>query len=610
MTQPATGALFTDFKSLSPQEWEEKIRQDLQGRDLSGLYSSTPEGITLRPFYTQADLPPQASNQSPPGSFPFIRGHKTTANTWHYLETLRAEGDGRAAIDRARQALEGGADGIHFLLTDPGAFDLAYLMQHLDPGRVPLAYTLPEAGPAFLPRLYQELQSRQLSPHSLKGFVLLQPDAGIACAGTSQLEEITAQTREVADFYGLTVNGAQFGDHGATAVQEIAFSLSLAVHYLRQLSDRGLPLDTLLRNLQATMSTGTHFFLEIAKLRALRWLWAGIVRSFGQAPELAGFLRVHALGSSWLHTTFDPHSNILRATTEAMSAIMGGCDSLSLKPFDALVQADNPFSARIARNIPLILKHEAYLDQVLDPAAGSYYAESLTAGLAEKAWELFQQTEALGGFAPALASGFIREQLQQAAQTQFQDIAAGRQVLVGTNKYAEPGEKPAYDAEALLQSRDFDTRRASYPFEVMRLAALLHFQKKNARPKALIALVGQDLQEHIHAAFAREFFACGGFDTEMLSFSSVETALEKLLFTDCRILVFASQQKDYARFSSRFQETLRAHKNRPVLILAAPPEEMKQELQDNGFDAYLFQHCDVTEIASRIQEKLLHELAT
>ncbi|MGV3639652.1 MAG: methylmalonyl-CoA mutase family protein, partial [Adhaeribacter sp.] len=608
MTQQARAALFPAFKSFSPPEWEEKIRKDLKGRELSSLCTATPEGITLRPFYTRTDLPAQACMQNPPGSFPYIRGHKTKANAWQYLEALRAEGDGRAAIDRGRQALDAGADGIHFTLTQPETFDLAYLAGQINLSQVPVAYTLPEAGGSFLLRLDQELQHRHLSPHSLKGFVLLQAGAGIAPAGPGNLEEVVEHTREATDFYGVTVNGAQFGSQGATAVQEIAFTLSLAVQYLEQLSSRGLALSTIFRNLQVSMGTGTHFFMEIAKLRALRWLWAGIVRAFEEDPELAGYLRIHALSSSWLHTTFDPHSNILRTTTEAMSAILGGCDSLTVRPFDALVHPDNPFSARIARNIPLILKHEACLDQVLDPAGGSYYVERLTQELAEKAWELFQQTQAKGGFAAALASGFIREQLQQVAQAQFQAIAAGRQVLVGTNKYADPKEKPGYDAEALLQSRDFDTSRASYPFEVMRLAAMLHFQKKNARPKAIIALVGRDLQEHIHAAFAREFFSCGGFDTEILSFPSVEAALEKLLFTDCRIIVFASQEKDYQRFSGRFQEALRAHKNRPDLILAAPPEEMKQELQDHGFDGYLFRNCDVSEISSRIQEKLLREL--
>jgi methylmalonyl-CoA mutase len=288
-----------------------------------------------------------------------------------------------------------------------------------------------------------------------------------------------------------------------------------------------------------------------------------------------------------------------------MSAIIGGCDSLSIAPFDITFNPRNPFSERIARNIPLILQHEAYLNQVLDPAAGSYYLEHLTQELAEKAWALFQEAEAQGGFAAALQSGFIRQQLNSSAQATFQAIASGQQVLVGTNKFADSQEKIGYNAEALLQSRYFDTSRASYPLEVMRLAALLHYQKKNARPKAIIALVGHDIQEHIHAAFAQEFFACGNFDTEMIFFDSVAAALEKLLFIDCRILVFSSIESDYARFSRHFHEALKDHKKRPDLILAAHPEEMKQELAEQGFDGYIFQNCDVAQIISRIQEKLV-----
>jgi methylmalonyl-CoA mutase len=458
----------------------------------------------------------------------------------------------------------------------------------------------------LLAGLFQQLAKRHQSPRGLKGFILVQPGqpAAISHASGEELEALADQSREAPDFYGITAHGAQFGRQGATSVQETAFTLSLAVYYIEQLAARGFPLDTILRDMQLTVSTGTHYFMEIARLRALRWLWAGIVKAYGGAPEMAAFLRIHAVTASWYQTAFDPHSNLLRATTEAMSAIIGGCDSLSIAPFDIAYKAGNPFSERIAGNIPLILRHEAYLDQVLDPAGGSYYVESLTQQLAENAWRLFQETEARGGFAAALASGFIRETLNKSAQATFQAIASGKQVLVGTNRFVDRGEKTDFNAEALLQSADFDTSRASYPFEVMRLAAMLHYQKKNARPKAIIAILGQDIQEHIHAAFAEEFFACGDFDTEVLKFDSMSAALEKLLFTDCRIIVIASTEKEYALFSRHFLEALKNHKSRPDLILAADPKEMKQALEANGFDSFLFQNCDIPQIIQRIQKKI------
>ena len=601
--------LFAGFKAVSRAEWEEKIKKDLKGRDAAHLFTPTPEQITIQPFYTQDDVSNLPHLQTLPGKFPFIRGHKTGANQWHYLEPVPVSGNGRAAIDQARLALAAGADGIYFTLSTPKDFDLDYLLSQLDLTQVPIAFSLPDTPQLLLESLITKLQAQHQSPHGLKGFILVQPNqpAAISHATGEQLEALVEQTKEAVDFYGVTAHGAQFGNQGATTVQEIAFTLSLAVYYVDQLAARGIPLATIFRNLQMTVSTGTHYFMEIARLRALRWLWAGIVKASEEEAELAAYLRIHALTSSWYHTTFDPHSNILRATTEAMAAITGGCDSLSITPFDALFKPANAFSARLSRNIPLILKHEAYLDQVLDPAAGSYYLESLTQQLAEKAWTLFQQMEVQGGFAAALASGFIREQLNTSAQAAFQAIATGQQVLVGTNKFGNREEKIDYDPEALLQSPDFDTSRASYPFEVMRLATLLHYRKKNARPKAVIAILGEDIQEHIHAAFAKEFFACGNFDTEILVFDSVQGALEKLLFTEARVIVFSGTETDYARFSRHFLEALKNHKTRPELILAADPKEMKQELEDQGFDGYIFRNCDVAQIISRIQQRIMNE---
>jgi len=601
-------ALFADFDPVSKADWEEKIKRDLKGEAPETLATATYEGIFIEPFYTAADIPPHPAEEPEPGKFPYIRGHKTGLNHWQNLPEILVGSDSRAAIDKAVGAIGAGADGVHFQMEQAGNFDLGYLVTQLAVNEVVICFSLPSGQPGvFLASYYQHLQAHQISPHGLKGFVLVtnSDPGGFSRAPVSDLESILQKTKEAVDFYGVTVNGAQFGNRGANLVQQIAFTLSLAVDYLDELVNRGIPLATVAKNMQFILSTDTHYFFEIAKLRALRWLWSAIIKATEEDTVYAAALRLHATTSRWHATTFDPHTNILRAATEAMSAIIGGCDSLSVAPFDITFREDNPFSARIARNIPLILKHEAYLDQALDPAAGSYYLESLTHEMAEKAWALFRETAARGGFTQALHTGFIQEQITATAQVQFKAIANGQDVLVGTNKFADKKEKINFDAEALMHGKYFDTSRASYPFEVMRMAALLHFQKKNQRPKAIIAIIGSDIQEHIHGAFAKEFFECGDFDTEILHFNSVSAALEKLLFTECRAIVFSSSEADYQRFSHHFTEALKKHKNRPLLILAAPPENMKEELEENGFDGRIFQNCNATSIIGRIQQRLL-----
>lgn len=601
-------ALFADFKPVTAAEWEEKIRRDLKKEDLSDLATATYEDIAIKPFYTASDAlyPPQP--EAIPGKFPYTRGFKTSTNHWQNIQDILVSNESRPAIDKAVLARQAGADGIHFKIDDPETFDLPYLVSQLNPEQVIFCFSLPGQPGLFLARLHEQLKNQQYSPQVLQGFMAihLPHNTEISLATADQLASMLENTKEAPNFYGIAVNGAQFGNRGATMVQEIAFILSMAVDYTNQLAARGFSWPDIYQNMQFLVSTGTHYFFEIAKLRALRWLWSSIVKATAEKPEYAAHLRLHAASSRWFATTFDPHINILRTTTEAMAAVLGGCNSVAVAPFDITFNQNNPFSERIARNIPLILQHEAYLNQVLDPAAGSYYLESLTRELAEKAWTLFQEIEARGGFTQALNAGFILKELLRTSHEKFKALAAGQDILVGSNKFGNKQEKIAYDVEALIQSRYFDTSRVSYPLEVMRLAAVLHYQKKNARPKAIIAVIGTDIQEHIHAAFAKEFFECGDFETEVMRFDSVQAALEKLLFIDCKAIVFSSTESEYNRFASRFTDALKQHKKRPLLILAASPTEMKEELEENGFDGRIFQNCNAASIIGRIQERLLN----
>jgi methylmalonyl-CoA mutase len=601
-------SLFNQFPAVSAAQWAEKIKKDLKGIDPETLVWQTYEGLEIKPFYTAEDIPAPHLQHNLPGKFPYSRGHKSGKNSWHNLQEITVVPENSLqAIDKATQALASGANGIHFIIPHPETFDFNYLITTLNLPQTVICFTVENKPDVFIADFFRHLKEQGISPHSLKGFINLSqpllPDN--FPTEYDHLEALLDLTKESVDFYGITVNGAAFGNRGATVVQELAFILGAAVDYIDILSNRGLLLPTIFRNIQVIASVGTNYFFEIAKMRALRLLWAGLVKAYQEEPTAAAFLRIHAQTSRWLATTFDPHINILRSTTESMAAILGGCDSLAVAPFDITFNEGNSFAERISRNIPLILQHESYLDQTLDPAAGSYYLETLTQELAEKAWSLFKEVESRGGYAKALQSGFIMENINQAAEEKFKNIASGEEVLVGTNKFANKHEKIDFDPETLLQGNYFDTTRASYPFEVMRLAALLHYRKKSARAKAIISIIGHDIQEHIHAAFAKEFFECGDFETEIIHFDSVKAALEKLLFTDCKVLVFSSTETDYLRFSQQYLEALKNHRQRPVLILAAPPQTMKEELEENGFDARIFQNCNTRSIIGRIQERLM-----
>ncbi len=600
--------LFSEFGPVTAEQWAAKITKDLKGVTPAELVWQSYEGIDVAPFYMKDHRPAGDVFTNNPGHYPFVRTAKTQKNNWLNLQSIRAMGQGRDAIDKAADVLTKGADGIHFLLENATDFDTDYLIKQLDLAKMPVSYTVPQNNLDFLPRLLTGLRHNKKSITDLQGFILCAPhlpSARFQPLDAEHAQFLLEQTKDAPNFYALTINGAHFSNKGATLVQEVAFSLAIAVGHINDLASENLPVERLFQNMQFHVTAGTNFFFEIAKFRALRLLWAKVVDAFGASPEVAGNMRLHASTSRWHQTTLDPHTNLLRHTTEMMSAVMGGVNSLEVAPFDSTFQAANAFSERIARNISIILKEEAYLDQAIDPAAGSYYIEYLTKEIAQKAWTLFQDIEGRGGFTAASNSGFIHDLLKETTNQKFKDIATGDEVILGTNKYANATEQHGFDPQDLIQSKQFDSTRAAYPYEVMRFATEMHLQKKKNSPYALVVHLGNAIQEHIHATFAREFFMCSGFTTKVVKFDTPSAALAALKEINVQAIVVAAPEKEFAQFAEAFGRGMRAqNRPEPILILANDPMHLKDELRANGFDEFLFQGCDTAEIISRIQERL------
>ncbi|WP_181305750.1 methylmalonyl-CoA mutase subunit beta [Rufibacter sp. XAAS-G3-1] len=605
---PSSEALFPGFGPVTAEQWIAKIKQDLKGDDFAGLHWQSYEGIAVAPFYSSTHVPQSGVLHTLPGQFPYLRTAKTDKNSWLNVQPIYSSGKGREAVDKAVDALTRGADGIHFIMENGYDFDADYLIQEIDLTKVPVSYTVSTEAANFLHHLFTGLYRKKVSVTSLNGFLKCSPI--LSSESYKQLDvehalHLLEQTLDAPNFYALTINGSHFSNKGATLVQELGITLAIAVCYTNSLTQEGLSAESIFRNMQFHLTAGTNYFFEIAKFRAARLLWAKVVEAFGVPVETASALRIHASTSRWHQTTLDPHTNLLRHTTEMMSAIMGGVNSVEVEPFDSTFREANAFSERIARNIPILLKEEAYLDQAIDPAAGSYYLEYLTRQMAVKAWALFQEIEAQGGFIPASNAGFIQGMIKEASNQKFKDIASGKEVLVGTNKFPNPSEQHDYDPEKLIQSRQYDNTRAAYSYEVMRLATELHFRKKKRRPHALVVHMGTALQEHIHASFAREFFTCSGFTTQVLKFDDVSDALNGVKNLDVQVIVMAAPHQQFQEFAETFAKGMRAqHRQGPALILADDPMHLKDELRNHGFDEFLFQGCDTKEIITRIQERL------
>ncbi len=421
-----------DFPAQSAAQWLARVARELPAGQTADRLTWQPAGETyaVAPFHTAADLAALPHLHTVPGAFPYIRGHKEAANTWRYLDLVPV---GPEALADAQQALAGGADGVLFDLADPAAFDLAALSRTFDLTQTVVGYRLPAAAdtPAFLTRLTAALHGRGQSANGLRGFVeVAAPD--LALAPASVLDALLEAARPAPDFYGLTADGAALADAGAAPTFQLAATLSQLVQILADLTDRGLEPETIVGELRCTLGLGTDYFQAIALLRALRLLWATVLTAFEVAPHHTARLRVNARPSWRIVFAPDPDTNLLRLTTSAMAAVIGGTDELLILPFDAATDTGaTRFGRRQARNISLLLRHEAHLAEAVDPAAGSYYLETLTDTLAREAWAQFQQLEAAGGYRAAHATGQVAAQVAKGAATP----AVVGQVRVGVNKY-------------------------------------------------------------------------------------------------------------------------------------------------------------------------------
>ncbi|AQG82226.1 methylmalonyl-CoA mutase family protein [Spirosoma montaniterrae] len=395
------------FPPASKLDWLAQVRRELKDERADELLRwHTPEGFTIDPYYTADDLNSLAVSdlQDPQKAYP------GWLNTPEYTLTNDPRSDNR----HLRHALERGADAL--LLNLPTQPDLARLLDGIKLSDTPVFFRLAGDASAFVRAL------QTVAPYQLKGG-LLTNNANL---------EATQLTLDSPQFRTLGISSHDFHNAGATATQELAFTLARLAERFDSLTATGLQAEQIIQKTVLSVSVGTSYFLEIAKLRALRVL---IQRFYQRSSFITHHSSlVHCQTSSFYNATATPYSNLLRATTEAMAAVVGGCDALTVQPYDTLLNAPNEFSERIARNVSVLLRDESYFDKVADPSAGSYYIETLTHELTERAWALFGQVQGMGGLAKAFEMGFIQAEIERAYQAKRQAVRDGR-VLVGVNKY-------------------------------------------------------------------------------------------------------------------------------------------------------------------------------
>ncbi len=480
------------FPASSYEEWREAAVKLLKGAPFEKkMLADTYEGITLQPMYWLEDVKALAHAGTFPGFAPYARGntvagYKTAG--WKVAQEIRVRTPdechaalrhdlqhGQTAInlvlDRAAQdgldperarAEQVGKGGVSISTAD----DLETVLEEVDVGELSCiiqAGTSSVTIAAFAAAIFQQ---RGIPLQQLQGCIGLDPLGILATRGTlphsletayTKMASLTKWTNNVApQLRTILVQGTPYHHGGASVVQELAYILATAVEYLRHLLDAGLTVDQIAPHVQITCAIGTHCFMEIAKLRAVRILWAKAIKAF-HGNEASQKAAVHVQSTLWNKTIHDPYVNMLRTTVEAFAGVVGGCESLHVGGFDDVVRTPDDFSRRIARNIQIILKEEAHIHEVTDPAGGAWYVEKLTDEVARKAWALFQEIERRGGMAKALHDGIIQEQISHIAKKRTANLSTRKQVIVGTNMYPNLQEQPLepsiFDDEAFQKTR-------------------------------------------------------------------------------------------------------------------------------------------------------------
>jgi methylmalonyl-CoA mutase len=494
-TETKSGAerLLADFPPVSYGDWQRLVESELKGASFDKrMFATTYEGITLKPIYRPEDIAPLPHLNSFPGFAGSARGATASGfvgQPWAISQEITCSSPSEFNHE-ARNSLAGGLNALNMVLdkatrngSDPdwanpaevgsGGLSVATLRdleRALEGVDLATTFLCVRCGASAMPfaALLMALMRKRMQPAAvLRGCIEMDPLGVLSHEGSlpQSLEgayrEMAALTRWAADHayrvQTICVHSRAWHEAGGNAVQELAFTLATGIEYLREMHQRGLDVNTVAPRIRFAVTVGGNFFMEIAKLRALRMLWSRAVAAL-DGNHAAQILHLHVRTSQWNKSLYDPHNNILRATVEALAGILGGCDSLQVGAFDEVTRPPDDFSRRIARNTQLILQKECHLARVIDPVGGSWFAEVMTAELASRAWSLFQEVEKLGGMATALHAGFPQKAIEAIVAEKIEATSCRRHSIVGVNQYADPKEQPL--EVPLVDAKLFHKRRA------------------------------------------------------------------------------------------------------------------------------------------------------
>ena len=664
--------IFDTFPAVPDEAWHAQVIKDLKGADYAKkLLWNAYETISVKPYYRLSDLGRiEYLAAIQPGKFPFLRGPKAEGNSWLIRQEILTSDPAMAGL-LAADALRHGAQALGFRslynvrtrtlrgVALQNKEDMARLLADIDIKNIPLYFDHGPYGPLALAWLAAHAEKNAVDPKSITGALDYDPVGDFALTGAihgdenqiiDRIKQTIALGRErLPSYRPFTVHGDIFHEAGGSAVEEIAGLMSIAVEYLHRLTDAGLEAKAAAQAIGFRLAIGPNYFFEIAKLRAARLVWAHIAAAYGLKEDPSAAMALEAVSGQWNKTLYDPDTNILRLTSEAMAAILGGCRTLALLPHDMLSQEPTAFSYRVTRNIQLILRHEALFDKVADPSAGSYYVETLTDELATRALSLFGSWEEAGGFMAASRKGLIQEKIQKVRDKKNANIAGRREVFLGTNQFPLAGEKrgdpatpprsvtveAAHAGDKTVAAKDLSAlygadgvspalgllaaawshgeaetlpvlmlERGALAFEKIRLASEEVQRRRGRLPTVSLLSEGPLAMRIARATFISNFFGCAGYQVHDNPAGLADAELDRLLREQQPdMVVLCSADDEYPKLMATYAPLIAAAVPRAFKMVAGHPLAHKEALIGMGTNDFVHIGTDAIAFFTNYQQK-------
>lgn len=610
--------LLADFPAVSTREWMDKVTADLKGADFDKkLVWKTNEGFIVKPFYRTEDIENNKLTDAVPGKFPYVRGTKPD-NDWFVRQDIIVK-DAVSANKKALDLLNKGVNSLGFSIDKENlnADFIATLLNDIAVDCVELNFkTCSKKTVELVNLLGDYFDSKGYAAPQLQGSINFDPfNSMLMRAKKYDKEEIVSLIAAAAQaatrlphYRVVNINAVTLSNAGAYIAQELGYALAWGNEYLSMMVDAGVDTQLAAKKIKFNFGVGSNYFMEIAKFRTAKWLWAKIVEAYQPVCRKTGCshtvdgicycsmkMRIHAETSEFNKTIFDANVNMLRTQTEAMSASLGGVHSMTVLPFDSIYNQPDEFSERIARNQQLLLKEESNFDKVSDPSAGSYYIETLTSEIASQAWKLFLETEENGGFLEAIKAGKVQQTIKATSTQRLKNVSSRREVLLGTNQFPNftevSGGKKAIKSANDKNQDEIETLvpvRAAQEFENLRFAT----DAASKRPKVFMLTIGNLAMRLARAQFSSNFFACAGYEViDNLGFATVNEGVEAARKMNADIIVLCSSDDEYAELAPKAFELTN---NKEILVIAGAPASA-DELKSLGIVHFINVKTNVLE---------------